>query len=172
MRKIKTLFRQLKILLPLMFFMMLIMSTALSIGTSDALSVGQSDTSDFAVAHFQCGSLNGAVVTTINFGCYGDKCINKKGQEIFPSKYAYCNTFHNSISDLVFAIIRFISDGIGLIIIVSVIIAGIQYTFSRGEPQQLKQASSRLQSTLTALIIYIFAYALINYLIPNGFFGQ
>lgn len=91
---------------------------------------------------------NTPVQTTLNLGC--------KGQG-------------NPIEDMAFAIIRFLSDGVGLIIIGSIIYGGIQYSFSRGEPQVAAQAMHRIQSTVIALVIYIFGYAILNYLLPAGF---
>ncbi len=137
---------------------------------ASALPVGASD---FAV--YQCGSSGtsgssnynaGDVVhTSINFGCYGDVCVNSNTNP-------YCTSPHNPIIDLSFAIIRLLSDGVGLVIIASIILAGIQYTFSRGEPQSVANATKRIQSSAIALLLFIFAYALLNFIIPNGVFGQ
>ncbi len=123
-----------------------------------------------------------AITTSINFGCQGAKCQSpsSSGSSSTPSgsglntkNSGYCyGTPHNAMIDLLFAIIKFISDGIGLIIIMSLIIAGIQYTFSRGEPQAINSATRRIQSSVTALVIFIFAYAILNFLVPNGLFGQ
>ncbi len=124
-------------------------------------------------AYGQCGSAgqgknavaSDAVKTGIDLGCQGDSCLTKR-----PSNY--CRSPHNPILDLLFAIIRLLSDGVGLVVIASFIIAAVQYIFSRGEPQSIAQATKRIQSSTTALIIFILAYALVNYVIPNGFFGQ
>lgn len=96
-----------------------------------------------------CGSGDNAVKTSINIGC--------KGQG-------------NPITDMIFAFIRLLSDGVGLVVVASIIIAGIQYTTSAGDPQASAAATKRIQSTVVALIIYIFAYAILNYVIPAGFF--
>lgn len=89
-----------------------------------------------------------AVQTSIDFGC------QHKG---------------NGILDLLFAIIRFLSDGVGIIIVLSIIIAGIQYISSSGEPQAVSKAIGRIRSSIIALFVYIFAYAILNYLIPGTF---
>lgn len=89
-----------------------------------------------------------SVTTAINIGCTG------KG---------------NPIADMTFAIIRFLSAGVGLVIIGSVIVAGIQYSASNGDPQAASKAKARISSTLIALLIFIFSYALLNYLTPGGF---
>lgn len=96
---------------------------------------------------YSCGGPSQTVITSINFGC------QQKG---------------NGILDLLFAIIRFLSDGVGLVIILSIIIAGIQYISSSGDPQTVSKAVARIRSSIIALIIYIFAYAILNYLIPGA----
>jgi hypothetical protein len=94
------------------------------------------------------GANETAIHTSIDFGCKGSG---------------------NGIVDLGFALIRFISVGIGLVVIGSVIFAGIQYTTARGNPNQVLEARKRIRLTILVLFIYIFAFAIINYLVPGGF---
>lgn len=119
-----------------------------------------------ATTAYQCGSGSDSIATSIDFGCNGNSCLTQN-----PNP-TYCGTAHSATLDILFAIIRFLSDGVGLVIIASVIIAGIQYTFSRGNPQSVALATKRIQSSLLALAIFIFAYALLNFVVPNGVFGQ
>lgn len=113
----------------------------------------------------QCGSGSEKVVTAINFGCTGAHC--------YPTSdgNGYCSGDHSALVDMLFAVVRFLTDGVGLIIIMSLIIAGIQYTTSQGDPSGIKHATERIRSAVTALILFIFAYAILNYVIPSGFFG-
>ena len=98
----------------------------------------------------QCGSTCGggdtAYTPVIDIGCQG------KG---------------NAIMDSLFGIIRFLSDGVGLVVVGSIIVGGIQYSASRGDPQSTALAINRIRSSLIALLIYIFAYAFLNYLLPG-----
>ena len=94
-----------------------------------------------------CGGDESATKVSINIGCVG------KG---------------NSILDATFAIIRFMSTGVGLVLIGSLVYGGIQYSASRGDPQATAQAITRIRSVLSALLIFIFAYAILNYLIPGN----
>jgi hypothetical protein len=99
-------------------------------------------------AKHPCGGGDKAVEVSIDFGCRG---------------------VGNPVADMAFAIIRFLSQGVGLVIIGSIIVGGIQYSASRGEPQATAAAIKRIQSTLMALLLYIFGYAILNYLIPGQF---
>lgn len=95
---------------------------------------------------YQCGSGSDAVKTSIDIGC------EKKG---------------NPIMDLTFAIIKLLSDGVGLVIVASLIWASIQYIGSRGDPNSTAMAIKRIRSNVTALVLFIFAYALLNYVVPG-----
>ncbi len=95
---------------------------------------------------YACGDGDNKVEVSINIGCKG------KG---------------NPIADMLFAFIRFLSAGVGLVIIGSIIVGGIQYTGSRGDPQSTAMAINRIRSSVFALFIFIFGFAFLNYLIPG-----
>ncbi len=107
---------------------------------------------------YQCGSGNNKVGVSINIGCEGEKCktSNKDG----------CS----ALLDALFAIIRFLSAGIGIVVIGSVVFAGIQYSAARDDPGAVGKAKERLTNSGYALLMYIFAYAILNFVIPGGFF--
>ena len=83
-----------------------------------------------------------------------------------------CQNKGNPIIDMTFGIVRFLSAGVGLVMVGSIVVAGIQYSASAGDPQAAAKAKSRISSTLIALLIFIFSYALLNYLIPGGFLNN
>jgi len=93
------------------------------------------------------GSSNNSYNTSIDFGCSG------KG---------------NPILDLMFGIIRFLTYGVGIIISGSIIVGGIQYISSQGNPENTNHAVNRIRNALIALLVYIFAYPLLNYLLPTA----
>ncbi|MHB1864869.1 MAG: hypothetical protein ACYCPS_01730 [Candidatus Saccharimonadales bacterium] len=112
-----------------------------------------------------CGSGKyGYVKTSIDFGCLGNGCSSTTAGQT-----GYCGQPHSGITDLIFAIIKFLSDGVGLVVIASVIVGGIQFIASRGDPSGTQAATKRLTSSVTALLVFLFAYAILNYVIPNGF---
>jgi hypothetical protein len=84
-----------------------------------------------------------------------------------PSIDLGCKGRGNAILDLSFAAIRFLSLGIGLVIVASMVYAAIQYIGSRGDPNANAMAIKRIQSNVTALLLFVFAYAIVNYLIPG-----
>ncbi len=121
------------------FLLTLVLSVSLSAGSTVA---APRQLTYFAIS--QCGS----VTTSINFGCNGGG---------------------TPAISLLFAVIRFLSDGVGLVVIASMVFAGIQYSMAGSDPQAVSKAKKRINSSIIALIVYIFAFAIINYLVPGGF---
>lgn len=116
-----------------------------STGSTDTIPDGV--TTSTATGNVCGGPTHDPVKTSINIGCVG------KG---------------NPMADALFAIIRFLSAGVGLVVIASIIFGGIQYTASRGDPQATAKAIERIRSSVIALIIFIFGFAILGYLIPAG----
>jgi hypothetical protein len=123
------------------------------------------------------GGKQGFQATSIDIGCQGDACVitsgpNAGGYNEFGASGSFsCKDYHNPISDAVFAIIRFLSAGAGIVIIASMVVAGIQYTMAHDDPQAVARAKDRIKNNVIALLIFIFAYAILNFLIPGGFFS-
>jgi|ERR1035437_9782383 hypothetical protein len=138
--KISVKLKRTKVLTCLLFSLIVISST----GSVAAISFHPPGTS--IIAGTKCGDTG--VVTSIDLGCVG------KGDPII---------------DAVFGIIRFLTAGVGIVIVASLVVAGIQYTASRGDPAATAKAIGRIKSTVTALLIFIFAAAIIDYVLPSGF---
>lgn len=60
----------------------------------------------------------------------------------------------------------------GLIVILSLIMGGIQYSASQGDPQKVTKAKQRIGNTILALVAYIFLYSFLQFLIPGGLFNR
>lgn len=94
-----------------------------------------------------CGGSNNSVGTTVDLGC------SKEG---------------NPLNDLLFAAIRFLVAGVGVVVIASIIVGGIQYTTAQGEPQKQVAARGRIINAVIALLLYLLTFALMQWLIPGG----
>lgn len=95
-----------------------------------------------------CGAPPDSVNTSIDLGC------QKKG---------------SPVTDFLFAVIRFLTAGVGIVVIGSVIVGGIQYTTSQGNPQAQGAARGRVINALIALLLYLLIFALVQWLVPGGF---
>ncbi len=110
-------------------------------------------------------------VGTVNIGSsQGKYPCGGPGQEVYTSINIGCVHKGNPIMDALFAIIRVLSIGVGFAIVAGLVIAAIQFIASSGDPQLRAKAISRIHNVVIALLVFIFAYAILNYVIPAGFF--
>ncbi len=103
-----------------------------------------------------CGKgTDNQVRISFDIGCLGD---SYEGDKLNP------------VLDMMFALLRFISAGVGLVVIGSIIWAGIQYSTSRGNPQSTEASIKRVTNAVIALLLYIFSFAILNFVVPGGLF--
>jgi len=69
------------------------------------------------------------------------------------------------------ALLQYLSGMIGLVIVLMIIIAGIQYVTAFGDPKRIAAAKSRLTNALIGLFLFIFAFAILSFIIPGGVLG-
>ncbi len=117
-----------------------------------------------------CSTLLLAVAAPVTVFAAGDLCGGTNYHQVKTSVTIGCKQFGNPIADMLFAILRFLTFGVGIVITGSLIYAGLQYIFSRDDPSAVGAAKNRILHTVLALIIFIFSYALLAFLIPSGFF--
>jgi hypothetical protein len=80
------------------------------------------------------------------------------------SSVAQCDLISNYINPA----IAFLSALVGVAVVASMVIGGIQYSSSGGDPSKAAAAKNRIRNSLIALIVFIFLFALLNFLIPGG----
>jgi hypothetical protein len=66
------------------------------------------------------------------------------------------------------SILKLLSGAVGLLIVLMLVIAGVQYIVSLGDPGRVKSAKDRIQNTLIALVLYLMMFAILSFLIPGG----
>ncbi|MBI3984257.1 hypothetical protein HY346_03065 [Candidatus Microgenomates bacterium] len=65
-------------------------------------------------------------------------------------------------------IVRWLSAGVGITVVIMIILSGIQYITSAGKDDATAAAKKRLGSAVLALILFIFMAAILNFVIPGG----
>jgi hypothetical protein len=78
----------------------------------------------------------------------------------------------NPIVTRAVTIINFLSIGVVFGVTGMIIVGGIQYVTAGGVPQRIESAKKRIISALIALFLYIFMYAILQWLIPGGIFND
>lgn len=79
-----------------------------------------------------------------------------------------CAAATNPIYGYLGGVIRFVAGLVGLAVVINIIIGGLQYMTSQGDPGALTKAKNRIFNAVVSLIAFIFAATIINYLIPGG----
>lgn len=67
-------------------------------------------------------------------------------------------------------LINFLAAVVGVAVVISMVIGGIQYSQSAGDPQAASAAKNRIRNAIIALVTFLFLYALLNFLVPGGIF--
>jgi hypothetical protein len=68
-------------------------------------------------------------------------------------------------------VLKFLSAGVGVVILLMLTIAGIQYITASGQPEQVKAAKTRITNAITGLVLFLIAFAVLNLIIPGSIFG-
>lgn len=78
-----------------------------------------------------------------------------------------------SVFDWLQRAVNVLSGVTGLVILLSLIVAGIQYTTARDNASQAAAARDRIRDlALIVIPLYVFGYALLQWLIPGGVFNK
>jgi len=56
----------------------------------------------------------------------------------------------------------------GLAVVFGIIMGGIRYASSQGDPQKTAEAKGRIQKSLVALFVFFFLYSMLQFLSPGG----
>lgn len=104
-------------------------------------------------------SANDQITRDPSFG--GTTC---NGGQVDPN-----NPGTNCIVDDVNVVISVLAAGVGVVVIMSIILAGIQYITAGGDPQQISKAKTRIRNAIVALLAFTFLYAFLQWVIPGGF---
>jgi hypothetical protein len=60
----------------------------------------------------------------------------------------------------------------GIIAVISLILGGITYASSAGDPQKVAAGKKRIFNTIVAIVAYFFLYGFLQFLIPGGLFNR
>lgn len=66
--------------------------------------------------------------------------------------------------------INFLGGLVGVVVVGSIILGGIQYSMAGDNPQAVGAAKKRIINGLIALLAFLFTYAFLQWLVPGGVF--
>lgn len=64
--------------------------------------------------------------------------------------------------------INVLSAMVGVVVVGSIVVGGIQYSTAADDPQKIAAAKGRIYNALLALVAFIFSYAFLQWIIPGG----
>jgi hypothetical protein len=82
--------------------------------------------------------------------------------------YTNCRANNDLFKTYVNPFIAFLSFAVGLAVVIGVIIGGMQYITSAGDPQKAATGKRHIWNAIIAMLVYLFLFALLNFLIPGG----
>ena len=109
---------------------------------------------------------------------FGGFCLQAANAETSDAGSDTSNTVNFETDPDAQKIQGYLQDGInlltglaGLAITASVIIGGIQYSTSGGNPQAASAAKKRISNAFLALLALVFLYTFLQWIVPGGVFG-
>lgn len=84
------------------------------------------------------------------------------------NSYKKCTADNNLFKFYVNPFIAALSFIVGLAVVIGIIVGGIQYASSAGDPKQMAEGKRHIWSAILALLVYLFLFAMLNFLIPGG----
>lgn len=74
----------------------------------------------------------------------------------------------SAIIDLLVTIVNFLAVGVGIAVVAGIVYGGFLYASADTNADQAKRGIGHVRNAVIGLVIFIFMYAIINYLIPGG----
>lgn len=83
-----------------------------------------------------------------------------------PNNKCIGSATQNPIFALIETIIQYLTGIIGIIMVLMIVVAGLQYVLSGTNPDVAKQAKQRLERAFTGLILFILLFGIMQVLLP------
>lgn len=101
-----------------------------------------------------------------------DNASGQNGDGFIETECVESNNYSScGIIQTVYKMINFFSVGVGIIVVMSVILGGVQYITAGNNPQVVSKAKGRVYNAILALVIYIVMFSFIQWLVPGGLFN-
>lgn len=80
------------------------------------------------------------------------------------------DTGGNSVVSAVLQLVNFLAVGVGIAVVGGIVWGGMLYASSNGDSSKAKQGITTIVNAVLGLLLFIFMYALINFIVPGGLF--
>jgi len=72
------------------------------------------------------------------------------------------------INEYINPLVKALSITAGIVVVISIIIGGIQYSAAAGEAGKISAAKTRIMKSLGAFLFFLFLYAFLQFIVPGG----
>ena len=79
---------------------------------------------------------------------------------------------NSSVWGLLIAVINFLAVGVGIAVVGGIIWGGMLYASSNGNTNKSKQGVTVIVNSIIGLLLFMFTYAIVDYMVPGGFFAH
>jgi len=76
----------------------------------------------------------------------------------------------NPIFALIQRVITFATAAFGLVLVLMIVIAGLEYVISGGNPDKAKGAKKRLEQAATGFVLFVLMWGVLQVILPDGVF--
>lgn len=76
----------------------------------------------------------------------------------------------NPIFALIQRVITFAAAAFGLVLVLMIVIAGLEYVISGGNPDKAKGAKKRIEQAATGFVMFVIMWGVLQIILPDGVF--
>lgn len=96
---------------------------------------------------------------------------NSKGEPIKTSIDFGCKSGDgNGIMQIFLVAVNFLAIGVGIAVVGGIVLGALRYSSANGNASQAQQGITYIINAVIGLVLFIFMYAIINFLVPGGLF--
>ena len=104
---------------------------------------------------------------------YTIKTKDANGETVKETLHGVCDDGEGSgVYDILSIVLNVLTIGVGVLGVLGIVIAGIQYVTAADNEQQMAKAKQRIIEVVIGLVIYAVMYSVLQWLIPGGIFGK
>lgn len=95
----------------------------------------------------------------------------KIGEKPIATAIEYgCSGTGDPISQLFLVVVNFMAVGVGIAVVGGIVFGGLRYATADGNASNAQQGITFIVNSVIGLLLFIFMYAIINFLVPGGLF--
>jgi hypothetical protein len=99
---------------------------------------------------------------------YDGAVLQPDGTYCVPLNKTSTNVTDNPIVAFLKTVLQFLALGIGIALVGGLSTGGVVYMTARANPQQVQKAEEIIRNAIIGIALYVFMFAIINFLIPGG----